>query len=182
MSVPSRISARIGDAGASCSMNLTGRRLAKTPSAERNCRSPCSGLTCAFGFDHFGPPTAPSNIASLSLQLEIVLAGSGSPVASIAAPPMLCSLKLNVWPCREAMISSSLRPASVTSGPMPSPGRSVIRASRIVSPQNFVSHLRVAAGNQADRCPQQGSGAQKHRSDTQRSCHRAMSASMRRRR
>ena len=165
MSVPRRISVRIGDACASSSINLTGRRLAKTPRTERNFRSPCSGRTVAFGSDHFGPPTAPNKMAALSSQLEIVSGGNGSPVASMAAPPISCSLKLNVCPCREAMVSRILRPSSVTSGPIPSPGRSVIRASRVLSPQTFESRSHVVAGSQADRHLQSGNGGQKHRWD-----------------
>ena len=42
--------------------------------------------------------TAPSNTASAFWQAARVEAGSGSPVLSMAMPPMSCSLKLNWWP------------------------------------------------------------------------------------
>ena len=151
MSVPRNTSARSGDAWTKSSMTLTGRILAKTLISARSFKSPCSGRTLALGSDHFGPPTAPRITASLSLQLDIVLAGKGSPVASIAAPPMGCSLKLKLWPCRDAMTSRSLRAEFVTSGPIPSPGKSVIRASRIVPPQSLVWCLLVFASSRADQ-------------------------------
>ena len=45
--------------------------------------------------DAFGPPTAPSSTASLARQAARVLSGSAVPKASMAPPPMACSLKWN---------------------------------------------------------------------------------------
>ena len=52
---------------------VTGRRLANSPSPPRSAKSACSGRTGAVGSDHFGPPTAPSRIASASPQAVDVL-------------------------------------------------------------------------------------------------------------
>ena len=57
-----------------------GRRLAKRPSALRSARSPCSGRTVADGSSHFGPPTAPSRIASAARADVEVLVADGRAV------------------------------------------------------------------------------------------------------
>ena len=161
-------------------MTLTGRMLAKTLNSARSFKSPCSGRTLALGSDHCGPPTAPRITASLSLQLDIVLAGKGSPVASIAAPPINCSLKLKLWPCRDAMTSRSSRPEFVTSGPIPSPGRSVIRASRSAPPQRIELCPHDFSSSRVDRFLRLDNVGQKHQLGTRRLCRPATSASTRR--
>ena len=87
-STPSTRSSLRGDAPASAGCTRTGRRFAKSPSARRRPRSPCSGRTSARGSSHFGPPTAPRSTASALSHAASVEGGSGLPVASIAAPPM----------------------------------------------------------------------------------------------
>ena len=51
-STPARRSALTGESCAVRGCTRTGRRLANTPSAARNCSRPCSGRTLAFGSDH----------------------------------------------------------------------------------------------------------------------------------
>ena len=67
-STPSSSSGRSGDDATSAGWTLTGRRLANSPSPPRSAKSACSGRTGADGSDHFGPPTAPSRIASAARQ------------------------------------------------------------------------------------------------------------------
>ena len=64
MSTPFKSSALIGEACSTAGCGTIGRRLANSPSDLRSCSRPCSGRTGASGADHFGPPTAPSSIAS----------------------------------------------------------------------------------------------------------------------
>ncbi len=79
---------------------------------------------------HFGPPTEPKRMASAFSQACTVSGGSGWPVASIAAPPTRCSLREMENP-NFASAASRIRTASVmTSGPMPSPARIVMRCWR----------------------------------------------------
>src|SRR5690606_17294920 len=120
--------ALIGEAPSAAACGLTGRRLANRPSALRIASSPCSGRTFAFGSDHFGPPTAPSRIASALRAASSVAAGSGSPWRSIAMPPMSCSANLKSWPKRAATASRTGTVAETISGPMPSPGSTTMSA------------------------------------------------------
>ncbi len=81
---------------------VTGRRFAKVPSALRRPSSPVSGRTLASGADHFGPPMAPSRMASLARQESRVACGSGSPVRSMAAPP-------KGWCVERELVAEALR-------------------------------------------------------------------------
>jgi len=86
-STPSSNSSLSGEALVNSGNICTGLMLAKTCNAARSARIPCSGRIVALGSDHFGPPTAPSMTALLSLQLATESSGNGSPFASMAAPP-----------------------------------------------------------------------------------------------
>src|SRR5664279_1349001 len=127
-STPASFSALSGAAAASFSCTVTGRTLAKRPSALRMPSSPCSGRTFARGVSHAGPPTAPRSTASLARQSATVSSGSGFPVASMAAPPISADVVSNECPHRSATASSTRTPCATTSGPMPSPGSSAIFA------------------------------------------------------
>ena len=116
------------EANSKAGASLTGRRLANRPSALRMPSSPCSGRTFAVGLSHLGPPTAPSSTASLHWHKKTVSGGSGCPVASIAQPPRNSEPNTNSWPKRLPMASNTLTASAVTSGPMPSPGKSAIVA------------------------------------------------------
>ena len=125
-SVPRATSWRSGECSSSDSDGKSaGRTFAYRSSCFRMPSRPCSGRTLPT--PHLGPPTAPSRIACASLHAARVAGGSGSPVASIAAPPKsyACSSSLHEddfsetrWSTREA--------CSTTSGPIPSPGRTAI--------------------------------------------------------
>ena len=80
MSTPSSRSGLSGEAPASAGWTRTGRRLAKSPSARRMPRSPCSGRVLAADHPTSGPPTAPSRTASAARHASRVARGSGSPV------------------------------------------------------------------------------------------------------
>ena len=80
MSTPSRSSGRSGDDATSAGWTLTGRRFANSPSPPRSANSACSGRTGADGSDHFGPPTAPSRIASAAPHALDVLGPDRDPV------------------------------------------------------------------------------------------------------
>ncbi|HEX7942556.1 MAG TPA: 3-isopropylmalate dehydratase small subunit [Gemmatimonadaceae bacterium] len=82
--------------------------------------------TFADGLSHFGPPTAPSSTASARLQIAVVSSGSAVPVASIAAPPINASEKVNFTIASSAAASSTRRACSTISGPIPSPGSSAM--------------------------------------------------------
>lgn len=62
-----------------------GRMLAKRPSAFRSASRPSSGRFGALS--HFGPPIAPSKMASASRHAFKVEEGIGSCATSIPAPP-----------------------------------------------------------------------------------------------
>ena len=147
MSTPVRCSGRNGDAAASEGYGTTGRRFAKRPSARRIPSSPCSGRILALDESHRGPPTAPRSTASASRQSAIVSLGSGSPVASIAAPPINASQKVNEWLKRSATASSTVRAAATTSGPTPSPG-----SVTIVAPEAPPDALTRSPPKRASRC------------------------------
>ena len=69
-----------------------GSRRRRAPCAGRS--GPASGRTAPPS--HFGPPTAPSSTRVAARQAASVSGGSGSPVASIAAPPNGVLLDLDV--------------------------------------------------------------------------------------
>lgn len=73
------------------------------------------------------PPMAASRTASLCLHCDKVSSGRGCPVASMAAPPM--SASVNSKCCCSALPAASraCRATLVISGPMPSPGSTVMR-------------------------------------------------------
>src|SRR5450759_4559757 len=96
MSTASSSSGRSGDAGTSAGWTLTGRRFANSPRPPRMAKSACSGRTIAVGSSHFGPPTAPRRIASLSAQAARSSARIGAPYASIPAPPTTRSFQA-IW-------------------------------------------------------------------------------------
>src|ERR1019366_1279441 len=85
-------------------------------------KRPRSGFCANGNPSHCGPPTAPNSTASAFLALAIVSSGSGRPVFSKAVPPIRPSssvyAKLRLRPYQESTRSV----ASITSGPMPSPG------------------------------------------------------------
>ena len=166
MSTPCNRFCFIGDAPASSSKICTGRRFANTPSSARSASSPCSGLILAFGSDHFGPPTAPSNTASLSRQLATVSSGNGLLSASIAAPPISCSENRKLCPNDSPMRVRTRLPSLETSGPIPSPASTVIRASRISSPRIEQYAHRAAAGIQVGQFLQADNNEQSCRLDT----------------
>ena len=95
MSVPFTTSAFTGEAPTSWSYSLTGRRLAKRPSPLRMASSPCSGRTLALGSSYLGSPTAPSRMASQALALSTTSGRSGTPWASMEAPPISSTSKEN---------------------------------------------------------------------------------------
>ena len=109
------------------SSTTTGRRLQNASSSLRSLRSPDSGRKSDGWESHAGPPTAPKNTASADLQASRVSSGSGAPVASIAAPPIVYSLNSNPEVFSLATASSTRLAACVTSGPTPSPGNNTIR-------------------------------------------------------
>jgi hypothetical protein len=60
------------------------------------------------------------------LHVSSVLSGKGLPVASMAAPPISSVVNWNECPSFLPASSSTRRATSVISGPMPSPGSTVI--------------------------------------------------------
>src|ERR1700694_1388699 len=126
MSVPSTTDRLSGEASTSMGKHLAGLRLAKRSSSLRRPSSPRSGF-CSWGrWSHLGPPTAPKRMASLSSQSRSVEGGSGSPVASMAAPPMRACSNSKDTPVALPTTSSTRRASGVTSCPMPSPPRTAI--------------------------------------------------------
>ena len=76
---------------------------------------------------HVYPPMAARSTASLCLHCDKVSSGRGCPVASMAAPPM--SASVNSKCCCSALPAASraCRATLVISGPMPSPGSTVMQ-------------------------------------------------------
>src|SRR5690606_31054644 len=112
-----------------------------------------SGRSLASGADHFGPPMAPSRMASAARQLLSVSSGSGSPWLSMATPPKSRASNVNSWPNRAATFSSARTPSRVTSGPMPSPARTVMLA--------FLQELQLGRKAGANRRPREWSVTQR---------------------
>src|SRR6267143_2704084 len=120
-SSPSR-SAFKGEIPLSGSSSFTGRTLTYIPSPFRRSSSPLSGRFPTDSASHFGPPTAPKNMASALRQPSRVSLGSGVPAASMAAPPIRNSANSNWWLNSCADSRRMAAAARVTSGPIPSPG------------------------------------------------------------
>src|SRR4051794_36696569 len=132
MSTPSSSSSRSGEEPASAGWTRTGRRLAYNPRPPRREKRACSGRTVASGSDHFGPPTAPSRIASAAPQTARSSSRIGTPYVSIAIPPTRCSDHSIVKPNRSPVASTTRRAAATTSGPTPSPG--IVATRYVVTP------------------------------------------------
>ncbi len=66
--------------------------------------------------------------ASASRQAASVSSGSGASFSRSARAPSSHSEKTNVWPKRASTAFRTATAAAVTSGPMPSPGRTAMRA------------------------------------------------------
>src|SRR5712691_1568562 len=115
-----------GEIPRSGSSNLTGRTLTKSPRPLRNPSNPLSGRFPTGSASHFGPPTAPRKTASALRQASSVWLGSGVPAASMPTPPIGSSVNSNWWlnSCADSRRTDAA--ARVTSGPMPSPGRSTM--------------------------------------------------------
>src|SRR5574341_1143891 len=128
MSTPFSFSALSGEESMSAGCTFTGRRFAKTPSPLRRPRSPCSGRTFAFGSSHFGPPTAPSSTALDFWHSARTASVSATPWASMEQPPISRSVNVKSWPRFFAMTWRTRMASAVTSGPMPSPGRTTMFA------------------------------------------------------
>src|SRR4051794_656094 len=137
-----------GEVATSAGWTRTGRRLAYRPSCLRRPSRPCSGRCLARGSSHFGPPTAPSRIASARAHASSVAGGSGSPCWSSAAPPIGWDSNANWWPARAATAASTCWPSRTTSGPMPSPGNRTIVAFIAVSFRTVVDVARAARGGE----------------------------------
>src|SRR6266540_303328 len=106
--------------------HLAGRRLAKRSSSLRSPSSPRSGRRSWGALSHLGPPTAPNRIASLSSQSRSVDWGSGSPVASMAAPPTRADSNSKDAPVAFPTTWRIFWASGVTSCPMPSPASTAI--------------------------------------------------------
>eukprot|EP00982_Pelagococcus_subviridis_P017298 31529-Pelagococcus_subviridis.AAC.20 len=126
MSVPSTTSRFSDDASMSCGRMFAGRRFANTPRPARRPRSPCSGRCSAGSVSHLYPPIAARRTASEAWHVASVSGGRGIPVASIAAPPTSASVKSNAMSCWEPTSTRHVFATAMISGPMPSPGRSVM--------------------------------------------------------
>src|SRR5512133_3547619 len=133
MSTPFSFSALSGEESISAGWTFTGRRLANTPSPLRSPSSPCSGRTLALGSSHFGPPTAPSSTALDFWHSVRTASVSATPWASIEQPPISRSTNVKSWPRFFATTWRTRMASAVTSGPMPSPGRTTMFAFNGVS-------------------------------------------------
>src|SRR5487761_134250 len=114
------------EASASAAKTKAGRRLAKSSMSLRSRSKPRSGFCAKGRLSHFGPPTAPSRIASVSSAAFIAASVSGMPCLSMAAPPTRSSLTSKLAIRRLSKYSMTRAAWCVTSGPMPSPGNSRI--------------------------------------------------------
>ena len=108
------------------------------PSSLRMPSKPCSGRGAPGSVEsHFGPPTAARRTASEALAASSVASGSGSSVASIAAPPMRESAQLNSTPYFEPTAFRTFTPSAMISGPMPSPGKRQMLYAAAISLTSF---------------------------------------------
>ena len=69
---------------------------------------------------------APNKIASAFSQMLMVSSGKGLPVFSMAKAPTRALLKVNMWLNSIAIAFKTLTACAVTSGPIPSPGKTAI--------------------------------------------------------
>src|SRR5690606_3969602 len=112
------------EAAASCGYRMAGRRLANSSRPPRRPSRPFSGRSSRSGsVSHFGPPTAPSRMASAARACSMVTSGSGLPCTSYAAPPSRPSSMARPRPNLAFTTSRTLTASATISGPIPSPGR-----------------------------------------------------------
>ena len=105
----------------------TGRMLANKPNFLRMASKPCSGRTFAVGsLSNRKSPTAANNTASARIHVWNVSSGNGSPTSSMACAPQIASSYSNSCPHFSAMALSTAKLCFITSGPIPSPGRTAI--------------------------------------------------------
>jgi hypothetical protein len=126
MSVPARIDGFNGPADSSPGHTRAGRRFANSFSSRLIPSNAASGLADDGPLSNAGSPTAPRRMPSACRARFNVSSGSGGSPWRRAAAPMGASEISKVWPKRAATVSRTRRAAAVTSGPMPSPGRSRI--------------------------------------------------------
>lgn len=98
MSVPSTTSRLRVLASSSCGKIVAGRRLANACRPARRPSRPRSGRSAAGRVSHLYPPMAARRTASDALHVSSVTSGSGTPVASSAAPPINASWMLREKP------------------------------------------------------------------------------------
>ena len=79
MSKPETISGFKLEASANCGYKIAGRKLAKRLSSLRIFNKPRSGRIERSMLSHFGPPTAPSKMASAFFACSAVCSGYGEP-------------------------------------------------------------------------------------------------------
>ena len=87
---------------------------------------PSSGRVLARGSSHLGPPTAPNRMASVLAHISWVSSGKGVPKSSMALPPTLPYEMSKSWPKRVSTACITLTASDITSGPMPSPGKTAM--------------------------------------------------------
>ena len=138
-SVPLIISSLIGERSNKTSGTVIGRILANNFKALRRASNPFSGVFSTFS--HFGPPIAPSKIASADSQASSVAFGKGSPQESIAAPPKSCASKVKVTSLFWVMTSNTSKALAMISGPIPSPANTTIFFSIIFPPLLSIDYL-----------------------------------------
>ena len=122
MSSPSITSGFKEEAPASSLYRIAGLRLAYRSRPARIANRPLSGLNERSMLSHWGPPTAPNKIASDCFPSASVSSGSGTPVSSIALPPInACSVEISSL-CFSTRALSTFSASVTISGPIPSPG------------------------------------------------------------
>src|SRR5882672_110624 len=119
-------SGRSVDASLSASKQMAGRRLANSSKSLRSRKRPRSGFLSKGLLSHLGPPTAPNSTASAACASLIVSSVTGTPSASNAAPPTSARSMAKERPRFFASQWMTRSVSAITSGPMPSPGRSRI--------------------------------------------------------
>ena len=115
---------RSGDA--TPGMLRMGRTPAKSPNSLR--RSSCGAISVPSAYRMCGNPIGPKRMASAVAQAASVAAESACPVSRNAAAPATChSSDRSKPPTKATAVSSSSTHGCMTSGPIPSPGRTAIR-------------------------------------------------------
>src|SRR5690554_432796 len=143
MSRPATTSGLRVEAAASCGYSRAGRRLPNRPSCERIFSRPRSGRMAGSIVSHFGPPTAPSRMASDWRARSRVSSANGTPYLSRAAPPSSSWLSSISRPYFSSAACSTLTASVMISGPMPSPGRTRIFLDMFVpSQKRLMAHGR----------------------------------------